>query len=348
MAARPTELAAAGRRACPTPTPTRGCTWRSPRARAGPAAGSPRPAPAAPGYLQLVDLAPTVRHALDRPAARAGLFAGHAAPHRARPPGRTWPTRWRRLVAADREADRTSAVAGWFFAAADRGQLLLFARSCRCCVGPGGTPVRPVRRPPGCRRPRCCWSRRRWRCRRRWSPTPCPVVAAAAAGALFGAVTLAWSGGGDRPVVASPRCRRTLGPLGAVAAGTAAVVAARPAHRRATAAQRRGRLLGIQGAAGTPGWARRPGCVRRRGAAGRRLRWRSGSPAVAAGDRGGAGRRWRWSWSAARTWGRTRRRDRADRRGVRGRGDVHRRLAHLRPAGLGGAGRARGDRRRWR
>lgn len=172
------------------------------------------------GLLQLVDLAPTAVTVLGRPPPEPGRLAGHVA-HAvpARPDDLAEAVR--SMVATDQEADRTSAVTGWFLVALTVGQLLLF------------TAVVPLLRRP-------------WRpAGGRWRPAaPVLLVAAvllvpaalaagvipwwqtAAGAALFVTLVALMVAASTAAVVTTPLFRHTLAVVGACAALVAAVVAA--------------------------------------------------------------------------------------------------------------------------
>ncbi|HWG99659.1 MAG TPA: hypothetical protein VNV66_10110 [Pilimelia sp.] len=179
------------------------------------------------GYLQLIDLAPTALAALAKPAPQR-LFAGQAA-HRVS--GR--PDDLRAAIAAPADADREARaqrrIAGSFFAVLTAAQVLLFLavvpllRRARRHAGPGGAAPAP---------------------RRLLAVAETLLVAAALAiptalvadlvpwwrsgraGLLFTAAALAVLAAATALVRAAPGYRRTLGPVAAVAAFAAAVVAA--------------------------------------------------------------------------------------------------------------------------
>lgn len=175
------------------------------------------------GYLQLVDLAPTVLAALSRPAPEE-LFAGAPAELSA-----DRPEPLRRSVAkladADRQVSVQRRVADDFFTVLAVGQVTLLVavipvlRRVRRPAGPGGRPPLP-----------------RWI---RWTAEVGLVAAALAVpaalvadavpwwrfslpGWVFAAITLAVLVAATAVVVVSTRRRRTLGPVGLIA-GIAAV-----------------------------------------------------------------------------------------------------------------------------
>jgi hypothetical protein len=177
------------------------------------------------GYLQLVDVAPTVLSALNR-AAPEKLFSGRSATV---VPGR--PADLADAVTGGHDADRRASaqrgVTAGFFTVLAAVEVLLFAlvvplmMRARRHAGPGGPAAPP----------------------RRWIDTvevlliaaalaiPAALVADAVPwwrsgrpGVVFGAVTLAFVALGTAAVRLSPRYRRTLWPLGAVGAVGAVVV----------------------------------------------------------------------------------------------------------------------------
>jgi hypothetical protein len=179
------------------------------------------------GYLQLVDLAPTVLAALGKPVP-GRLFSGQSAN---RVPGR--PDDLHAAVAepadADREAGAQRRVAAWFFAVLTGVQVLLFVailpllRRARRHALPGGPPGVPRRLvaavevllvaaalaiPAALVADAVPW----WRAER--------------AGPLFAAVLMVLLGLGTALVAAIRLYRRTLGPIALVAAISAVVVAA--------------------------------------------------------------------------------------------------------------------------
>jgi hypothetical protein len=179
-----------------------------------------------PGYVQLVDLAPTVLTALDRPVP-AKLLAGGAATRTAGRPANLG-NAVGRLADADREASVQRHISGRFFGVLTIAQLLLFVM-----VVPL---LRRARRPAG-----------------PVAPTPFPrrlvrsaevlLVAAALAvpaalvadlvpwwrwrfpGVVFAVVTLAVLAAATAAVTMGTRRKRALAPLGWVAAAAAAAVA---------------------------------------------------------------------------------------------------------------------------
>ena len=251
------------------------------RARAGTAAGSPRPAPAATATCSWSTW-PRPRWPRWAGRRRSKLFAGRAADRGAGPAGRPGRRGARRADADRRAGAQRRRRRRWFFAVLAVVQLLLFvAGRAAAARGPGGTPGRRGPALP----PRRGWSRRsRWPLIAAALAIPAALVADAVPWWRAGRPGLVFGAGhrcvlvavGTAVVRLAPRYRRTLGPLGAVAGVGAAVVGVGPAHRRAAAAQRRGRLLGAGRAPGTPGsaasgWAcSSPGCCSPPAA------WRSG------------------------------------------------------------------------
>jgi hypothetical protein len=179
------------------------------------------------GYLQLVDLAPTALAALGK-ADPVGLFAGHQARRIA---GR--PTDLTAAVTlpadADREAGAQQGIATWFFGLLVGFQLLLFLaatpllrRARRPGGPPGGAPLPAPRRlvrlvevllvagalaiPAALAADAVPW----WRTRE--------------PGLVFGAITILILALATGVVVASRPYRRTLGPMGLVAALASVVV----------------------------------------------------------------------------------------------------------------------------
>lgn len=181
------------------------------------------------GYLQLVDIAPTVLAALDRPAPQVRL-AGHPAGSR---PGRPddLAQAVSRLVAADQEASLARPVSSWFLAGLTLAQLVLLAAVVPLLRRPP-LPGLTIGRPP------------RWQPVRWWrAAAPVLLVAAAlaipaalaasglpwwradAAGGAFTLSSLAVLAAASVLVVRTPLFRSTLGLVGAGAAVAAAAVA---------------------------------------------------------------------------------------------------------------------------
>jgi hypothetical protein len=174
------------------------------------------------GYLQLVDIAPTVLAALDRPPPEL-VFAGHPADSRSgRPTDLAGPVA--ELVAADHQAQRARPVSSWFLAGLTVLELALF-----------GAAV-PLLREPGRN------GSRGWQRARQLGPMllvgtalaiPAALVAGwvpwwraeAAAGGAFAAISLAVLAVASLLVVRTPIFRRTLGLVGAGAGVAAAAVA---------------------------------------------------------------------------------------------------------------------------
>ena len=177
------------------------------------------------GYLQLVDLAPTVLSALGRPAPEK-LFSGHTATS---VPGR--PAGLSDAVTGAHDADRRAAaqqgVATGFFAVLAAVQLLLFVLvvplmvRARRHAGPTG-PAAPARRLIAAVEVALIASA---------LAVPAALVADATPwwsndhpGLVFGAITLLFVALATAAVRVAPRYRRTLWPMGAVAAIGAVVV----------------------------------------------------------------------------------------------------------------------------
>ncbi|HEX5741377.1 MAG TPA: hypothetical protein VFY17_07480 [Pilimelia sp.] len=178
------------------------------------------------GYLQLIDLAPTVLHALGK-SAPAKLFAGRpAVPVAGRPP---LAEAIAEPVDADRGAQAQRRAAGWFFGALAVGQIALLLavvpllRRARAHAGPGGPAGVPaavgraaelglvaaaLAVPAALLADALPW----WR----W-PHGSWIFLAATAAALAALTAAVW---------VLPLYRRTWGPVALVAAVNAAVVAA--------------------------------------------------------------------------------------------------------------------------
>jgi len=183
------------------------------------------PSTGRPGYVSLVDLAPTALAALGE-AAPQQLFAGHASDRTEDRPDDLGAA-VTRLSDADREASAQRSVAGRFFAILAVAQMLLFLaavpllRRARRHGGPHPKPPwpAPVRRagevllvaaalaiPAALLADGVPW----WRSDRPWL--------------VFAAVTLATLAGATTAVIFGPLRYRTIGPLLGVAAVAAAVV----------------------------------------------------------------------------------------------------------------------------
>lgn len=178
------------------------------------------------GYLQLVDIAPTVLAALDRPPPELA-FAGHPADSRSgRATDLAEPVA--ELVAADNQAQRARPVSTWFLAGLTVLELALF-----------GAAV-PLLREPG--RSGGDGLRRHRRVARQAGPMllvgtalaiPAALVtgwvpwwrAEAAAGGVFALISLAVLAVASVLVVRTPIVRHTLGLVGAGAGVAAAAVA---------------------------------------------------------------------------------------------------------------------------
>jgi hypothetical protein len=179
-----------------------------------------------PGYVQLVDLAPTALAALDRPIPPK-VFAGGAATRTAGRPV-SLADAVGRLADADREASVQRQVGGNFFAVLSAAELLLFLAL---------VPVlRRIRRPAG---PVASAPVPRWLFRTAevlLMGTALAVPAALVAdlvpwwrwsfpGLVFGLVTVVVLAAGTAAVVLGTAGRRALAPLGWVAAAAAGAVA---------------------------------------------------------------------------------------------------------------------------
>lgn len=184
------------------------------------------------GYLQLVDIAPTVLAALDRPPPEL-VFAGHPADSRTgRPSDLTGPVA--ELAAADEQAQRARPVSTWFLAGLTVLVLALFAAAVPLLREPGrGGAFRGSHPPP--------WTRR-LRLARQAGPMllvgaalAIPVAllvgwvpwwrAGAIGGVLFAAISLAVLAVASVLAVRTPLFGRTLGLVGAGAGVAAAAVA---------------------------------------------------------------------------------------------------------------------------
>jgi hypothetical protein len=178
-----------------------------------------------PGYLQLVDLAPTALTALDRPMP-AKLFTGQPAVSIAGRPG-DLATAVSRLADADREAGAQRRVTGTFLTVLTGAELLLFAalvpflRRARRYAGPRGPRPMPARLVLALEVLLVAAS----------LTLPAALVADAvpwwrtnAAGAIFSAVSLAVVATLTCAVTLGPWRRGALGPLGAVAGIVATIV----------------------------------------------------------------------------------------------------------------------------
>jgi hypothetical protein len=174
------------------------------------------------GYLQLVDIAPTVLAALDRPSPEAA-FAGHPADSRAgRPDDLAGPVA--ELAAADDQAQHARPVSTWFLAGLTVLELALFGAAVPLLRDPGrdGTRSRRLARQAG---PMLLVGSA--------LAIPAALVAGwvpwwraeAAAGGLFAAISLAVLAVGSVLVMRTPIFRHTLGLVGAGAGVAAAAVA---------------------------------------------------------------------------------------------------------------------------
>ena len=255
-----------------------------------------------PGYVQVVDLAPTALAALDRPMP-GKLFAGGAATTGdGRPAWLDRPST--RLADADREASVQRGSAPGSSPCSPSPNWCCSCWSCRCCGGPAGPRGRSRPRPRrgwSCAPPRCCSSPRPWRAGRarrrpvpwwRWASPGSGSPAVTLAVLAVATVVIAWSSapGARRPRAArrGRRRRRRSPSRSTCSPGPGCSSTASPATRRGRRPVRRGRR-------------HRPRAARHRGAARRRQPRAALRAALAAVRDGGRRGGRRWSWSAART-----------------------------------------------